>query len=69
MGEGLGRAQWQHTSSILAMLANCNRGKHGRPYSPADFDPYDREPGEVIEVTPETIGTMKQAFCGKKATG
>ncbi|MBE3133285.1 MAG: hypothetical protein IMZ55_07410 [Acidobacteria bacterium] len=44
MAEGRDRAAWQHTSAVLAMMANANRDakKHPRPFVPADFDPYAR---------------------------
>ena len=32
--------QWMHTSAVLAMLANVNRGKNSRPYEWSDFNPY-----------------------------
>lgn len=31
---------WDHTSSIMALLANVNAGK-GKTYSPSDFHPID----------------------------
>ena len=31
---------WMHTSAVLAMLANVNRGKNSRPYEWSDFNPY-----------------------------
>ncbi len=33
--------QWMHTSAVLAMLANVNRGKNSRPYEWSDFNPYE----------------------------
>jgi hypothetical protein len=63
MAEGLGRERWAHTSVICSLIANANRDpKKGRAFKPSDFDPYDKQPGEVTEVTPETIGTLKEAF-------
>lgn len=35
------RRLWQHTASVLALLANCHRGKNSRPLKPADFYPFD----------------------------
>lgn len=42
MAEGRERAGWQHTSAILAFLAEPHRDrkKRSRPFRPADFNPY-----------------------------
>ena len=43
MAEARGRDEWSHTATLLAMIANVNRDpKKGRPFKPADFDPYAR---------------------------
>jgi len=66
MAEGHGRDAWGRMSVLCALIGNANRDpKKGRAFKPSDFDPYDKEHaggGEVIEVTPETIGTLKEAF-------
>jgi hypothetical protein len=64
MAEGKGRHQWMHTAQLCALIANCHRDpKKGRPYKPEDFDPYRRRTSqEVIEVTSENIGVLKEAF-------
>jgi hypothetical protein len=70
MAEGLGRQHWAHTSALCAVLANTNRSKKQRPYSPDDFNPYATKtsrPG-VIEVNPENIGLLREAFTGRKGT-
>lgn len=42
MAEGRGRAAWEHTATILAMLANCHRDpRKGRTYRSTDFNPYE----------------------------
>ena len=52
MATGRNRAHWQHTSSVLALLANAHRDpKKSRPFKPADFDPTGRKrrgKGQVI---------------------
>ena len=64
MAEGHGRDAWARCSVLCALIANANRDpKKGRAFKPSDFDPYDKQRGEVIEVTPETIGPLKEAFC------
>jgi len=35
------RMQWNHTSSILSLLANVNSSK-SKQYKPADFNPYEQ---------------------------
>ncbi|MFB3894591.1 MAG: hypothetical protein ACE15C_21525 [Phycisphaerae bacterium] len=63
MAEARARDNWAHTSTVLALLANVNRDpKKGRPFKPADFDPYAARDGrdEVIEVTDMAI--LKDAF-------
>jgi len=41
MAEGRCREHWNHTASILAMLANVNRDpKKLRAFKPDDFNPY-----------------------------
>jgi hypothetical protein len=40
MAEGVAQDRWNHTSALLAMLANVNRDpKKGRAFKPADFHP------------------------------
>lgn len=41
MANGRRSAEWEHTSSILAILANCHRDSKERqkPYTPAEFNP------------------------------
>lgn len=45
MAEARSRERWQHTSTILAMLANLHRDpRRSRAFRPADFDPFAAEP-------------------------
>lgn len=65
MAEGRMDAEWNHTSAILAMLANVNRDpkKHG-PYRPEDFHPLKRRThAQGIRITRENIGLLKSVFC------
>ena len=63
MAEGHGRDEWGRTALLCALIGNAHRDpKKGRAFKVADFDPFDREPGEVIEVDNENIGLLKQAF-------
>lgn len=38
------RMRWNHTSSIIATLAEINRDRkrRSRPYDPAEFNPYEQ---------------------------
>jgi hypothetical protein len=40
MVEGKQREAWDHTSAIIASLFNCQRGKHDKALSPAQFNPF-----------------------------
>jgi hypothetical protein len=46
MTESRGREAWNHTATVLALLANCHRApKHHRPFTPQDFHPlHNKEP-------------------------
>ena len=64
MAEGRVDSEWNHTSAVLAMLANVNRDpkKHG-PYRPEDFHPLKRRSNsQGIRITRENIGLLKKVF-------
>ncbi len=43
MAEARARNAWGRTSSLMALLANCNRDpKKSRAFRPSDFDPFSR---------------------------
>ncbi len=62
MAEGRSRAQWNHTSHLMAMTANVNRdpAKKPSPYQPGDFNPF-RERHPRREKPTATIG-VRQLF-------
>ena len=69
MAEGKGRERWAHTALVCCILANAFRDpKKRRPYKPDDFNPYAERAcrGDVIEVTSETAGLMREAFTGRR---
>jgi hypothetical protein len=37
--EGRIHERWNHTSSMMALTANCHRGKNSKDYQSADFHP------------------------------
>ncbi len=45
MAEGAGRESWNHTASLLTLLANVNRNskKKAKPYQLSDFHPHRTE--------------------------
>lgn len=63
MAEGRCKERWRHTSSILAMLVNVNKGKKGRAAKASDFDPYARR-GKPAGAKPKkaNIGILKALF-------
>ena len=67
MAEGRSREAWEHTSSILAMIANVNRSKStSRRFSPLDFDPYravkKRDARRQPAVNTVGVGILKSVF-------
>jgi hypothetical protein len=45
LAEARQQNEWQHTSTLIAWIANCHLDikKRGRPFMPADFDPFARK--------------------------
>jgi len=64
MAEARVDAEWNHTSAILAMLANVNRDPKHSSYHPEDFHPLRRRRNRSagIPVTRDNIGLLK-VFC------
>lgn len=65
MAEGHHKDMWQHTSSVMALIANVNRDpKKGRPFKPADFNPYAEKKtrSDVIVITKDNISLLRNAF-------
>jgi len=61
MGEARSQVFWNHTSSVLAMLANIHRdAKRSKIYHPSDFNPHAKK-----RVQPRTmvgIEALKNVF-------
>jgi hypothetical protein len=67
MAEARSCQAWNHTSALLAMLANVHRdGKKTRALKPADFHPHRREKRVAGKVG---IGVLKQVFVDRKPGG
>lgn len=63
--EALARERWGHTSTLLALIANCNRDpqRRRRPFEPRDFNPYahaTRKRG--VRITAGNIGLLRDLF-------
>jgi len=66
MAEARVDAEWNHTSAVLAMLANVNRDpKKQSLYHPEDFHPLKRcrSSSTGIPITRDNIGLLKKVFC------
>jgi len=68
MAERVQREQWEHTSTVLCMIANVNRDpKKGRAYKPRDFNPfYASEGGGRVPIRKNTIQMLKAFVRGRK---
>ena len=65
MAEARVDAEWNHTSAVLAMLANVNRDPKKRgPYHPEEFHPLKRRRSSStgIPITRDNIGLLKKVF-------
>ncbi len=67
MAEARVQSQWARTSSLMALIANCNRDpkKRKKPFVPADFDPF-RKPVKPPKVS---IRVLKDVFIDKRMPG
>ena len=66
MAEGRAKDQWQHTSSLLALIANVNRDpKKTQEFKPSDFNPtLSTSRPDVIVVDKENVSLLKKMFTG-----
>jgi len=66
MGEARSRQLWNHTSSMLAMIANALLRRKGRPaYQPKQFNPHARltpKPPVTEEESQLAFRMMRRAF-------
>jgi hypothetical protein len=55
------KAQWMHTSALMALMANLQRDpKKSRPLKPADFNPYAKRKSESRQQADVSI--LKKIF-------
>ena len=67
MAEGRAKDAWQHTSSLLALIANVNRDpKKTKAFKPSDFNPTLNQSSrpDVIVVDKENVSLLRQMFTG-----
>ncbi len=64
MAEGRNENLWLLASAVMSLLANCHRDPKKRAFTPDDFNPmvHRTERVDVIRVTPENIGDLREAF-------
>lgn len=60
MADGRSREAWNHTSALLAMLANVHRDRKKRPLQPADFHPYAKAKQGRLPKAP--VSLLKTVF-------
>lgn len=70
MAEGASRERWLHTSVQVWIIAETkrNRKKRSRPFTPADFNPWERRAGGGDRGKRLTVGVLlalKGAFDGQ----
>jgi hypothetical protein len=70
MAETKQRTDWDHTASILALIANANRDpkKRHQPYQPKDFHPFSaRNKDETIRMSQaDAFATLKAVFVDRR---
>ena len=68
MAEARAGEAWNHTSAVLAMIANANRDpKKSKVFRPGDFHPYAGKRKRGIPITAANIQVLKRLAGGKQA--
>ncbi|NLW83533.1 MAG: hypothetical protein GXY41_03865 [Phycisphaerae bacterium] len=69
MAEGKSKDAWQHTSALLALIANVNRDpKRTKPFKPSDFNPMQNNTSrpDAVVVDKENVSLLKALFTGDR---
>jgi hypothetical protein len=67
MVESKRREAWDHTSALLALLANAHRDpKKGRAFRPEDFHPCVAPRKQGLRLTADKIGLLSDLWVRKK---
>ncbi len=69
MAEGRVRESWDHTSVVLALVANVHRDPRRRsdPFMPAEFHPYERP--RAAEPLKVDITVLRDVFVPRPGDG
>jgi hypothetical protein len=63
MAEAKSKDSWQHTSTLLALLANINRDpKKQKAFAPDDFNPYKNEQKKKPILKGKDLRILKDVF-------
>ena len=67
MADAKRRDDWQHTSTMLALLANIHRNpkKKPQPFSPAEFNPLAEERKKLVKAK-AGIRILKTLFVDRR---
>jgi len=69
MAEASAREKWNHTASILCLLANIYRDpKKHSPYKPSDFTPFKAKKAVTVKDTKAGFAAMKAIFVDNQRT-
>jgi hypothetical protein len=64
LAESRQREAWNHTSELMAWMANIHRGKKSRTYKGAELHPFSRRRRKKKEkLLPAPITVLKDLFC------
>jgi len=67
MVEGKQTEEWNHTSAVLAMLANAHRDpKKTRPFKPGDFHPGVKRAAPEAPLPKVDISILKTVFVDRR---
>jgi len=69
MADAASRDRWQHTASLMALLANCHRDpKKSRAFRPKDFHPFEKSRRRLSGQKPPKAGieVLKQVFVDRR---
>ena len=55
MHDARARSDWNHTASILCLMANAHSGKGGRKFRVEDFHPMERRSAPAVRVSAKAL--------------
>jgi len=67
MADARTRESWNHTSAILALIANVNRDpKKTRPFVPADLNPFEQRSPNEPAMRVNDLSVLKRVFVDRE---